>query len=174
MVNNSNAQEVLERDPQTQIMTTEMSSWVQTQSSRQALMATIRAKRAFIKSMDSITDMNPYLAVVLDDALVWMVQALNRVNDEKPSVSHSDNKKYFDEIWVYDESYTLEHWPDDTEYMVPSRENTKLWWSTLESGKKWHLLSFIESLASWSLGNIYWRCFRCSSAVLLKIIISSR
>ena len=28
---------------------------------------------------------------------------------------------------------TLKHQPDDTEYMVPSRENTKLWQSTSES-----------------------------------------
>ena len=25
------------------------------------------------------------------------------------------------------DSYNLEHQPDDTEYMVPSRENTKFW-----------------------------------------------
>ena len=39
MVNDSNAQEVLERDPQTQIMTTETSKRVQNQSSRHSLMA---------------------------------------------------------------------------------------------------------------------------------------
>ena len=71
-------------------MATEMSDRVQNQSSRQALMASIRARISFIKSMDSSSDMNPDLAVVIEDALVQMAQACNRVNDEEPSVTHSD------------------------------------------------------------------------------------
>ena len=54
MVNDSNTQEVLERSPHTQdtqITTTEMSDKVQNQSSRQAVMASIRVRRYFIKSM---------------------------------------------------------------------------------------------------------------------------
>ena len=39
MVNNSNAQEVTDRDPHTQVMTIETSARAQIQSSRQALMA---------------------------------------------------------------------------------------------------------------------------------------
>ena len=76
MVNDSNAQEVLEKEPQTQIITTQMSNRVHTQSSRQALMVSIKARRSFIKSMDSSSDMNPYLAVVIEDALMQMAQAL--------------------------------------------------------------------------------------------------
>ena len=52
MVNGSNTQEVSERDPQTQVMTTNTSSWIQNQSSRQALVASIRARRSFVKSTD--------------------------------------------------------------------------------------------------------------------------
>ena len=48
MVNDSNMQEVSERDPQTQVMTTNTSDRVQNQSSRQVLVAFIRAKRSFI------------------------------------------------------------------------------------------------------------------------------
>ena len=133
MVNDSNAQGVLERDPQTQITNTEMSDRTQNQSSGQALMASIRARRYFIGSTDLSSDMNPDLAAVIEDTLAQMAQALN--NDEEPSVTHSDNKEYFDETSVYEDSYTLEHWPDDTEYMVPSSKNTKLQWSTSESDK---------------------------------------
>ena len=39
-----------------------------------------------------------------------MAQTLNRVNDEEPSVTHSDNKEYFHETSVYEDSYTLEHY----------------------------------------------------------------
>ena len=109
MVNDSNAQEVLERDPQTQIMTTDMSIRVQNQSSRQALMASIRARRSFIESTDLSSGMNSDSAVVNEDALVQMVQDLNRVNDEEHSVTHSGNKEYFDETSVYEDSYSLEH-----------------------------------------------------------------
>ena len=52
MGNDSNMQEVLERDPQTQVMTTNMSDGVRNQSSRQALLASIRATRSFIESTD--------------------------------------------------------------------------------------------------------------------------
>ena len=38
-----------------------------------------------------------------------MAQALNRVTDEEPSVTCTDNKDIFDETSVYEDSYTLEH-----------------------------------------------------------------
>ena len=82
MVKDSNAQEVLERDPQTQIMTTEMSNGVHNQSSRQALMASIWARRSFIEITDLNSNMNPDLAVVIENPLVQMAQAFNKVNDE--------------------------------------------------------------------------------------------
>ena len=72
-------------------------------------MASIRARRSFIESIDWSSDMNPDLAAVIEDTLVQMAQALNRVNDEEPSVTHSDNKEYCDETSVYEDSYTLEH-----------------------------------------------------------------
>ena len=99
---------------------------VQRQSSRQALMASIRARRSFIENMDLSSDMNPDLAVVIEDALAQTAQAINRANDEKPSVTCSNSKEYFDETSVYEDSYTLEYQPDDTEYMVSSGKNTKL------------------------------------------------
>ena len=68
-------------------MTTNMSDRVQNQSSGQALMASIRARRFFIESTDSSSDMNPDSAVVIDDTLVKMAQALNRVTDEEPNVT---------------------------------------------------------------------------------------
>ena len=64
-----------------------------------------------------------------------MAQALNRVTNEESNVTHSDNKDYFDVTSIYKDSYNLEHWPDDTECMVPCREKTKFWQSTLESDK---------------------------------------
>ena len=69
--------------------------------------------------------MNPDSAVVIEDALEQMAQALNTVNDEEPTVTCSEIKDCFDETSVYEDSYTLERRPDDTEYMVLSRENTK-------------------------------------------------
>ena len=63
-------------------MTTDTSNRVQNQSSRQVLMASIRARRSFIKSTDSSPDMSPDSAVVIEDALMEMAQALIRVNDE--------------------------------------------------------------------------------------------
>ena len=109
MVNDSNGQAVLERDPQTQIKTTEMLNRAQNQSSSQTLMASIRARRSLIESTDMSSDMNPDLAVVIEDALVQMAEAHNRVCDEVPNVIHSDNKEFFDETSVYEDSYTLEH-----------------------------------------------------------------
>ena len=64
-----------------------------------------------------------------------MAQAVNRVTDEEPSVIHSSNQDDLDETSVYEDNYTLEHQPYDAEYMVPSRENTKLWQSTSKSKK---------------------------------------
>ena len=52
MVNDSNAQEVLERNPHTQITMTETSDRAQNQSSRQALIASFRARRSFIEGTD--------------------------------------------------------------------------------------------------------------------------
>ena len=72
MVNDSNTQEVSERDPQTHVMTTNTSDRVQNQSSRQALMASIKARRSFITSTDLSSDMNPDSAVVIEDNLVKM------------------------------------------------------------------------------------------------------
>ena len=108
-VNDSNAQELVERDPHTQIMTIEMSDRAQNQSSRQALMPSIRARRSFIESMDLSLDMNPDLVVVIEGALALMAQAINKANDEEPSVTCSDNEENCDETFVYEDSYTLEH-----------------------------------------------------------------
>ena len=46
------------------------------------------------------------------------------------------------------------------------------YWISLE--KKWHLLSFMESFANQSFLNTFLMCDKCSSAVLLNIIISSK
>ena len=81
MVNDSSMQEVLERDPQTQVATTNTSDRVENQSSRQALMASIRAKRYFIESTDSSSDTNPDSAVVIEDTFVKMAQAPNKVTE---------------------------------------------------------------------------------------------
>ena len=83
-VNDSNAQEVLERNPQTQIMTTEISNRVQNQSSRQELMASIRARRSFIKSTDLSSDMNPNSAVVIEDTLVKQLKLLIELMMKSP------------------------------------------------------------------------------------------
>ena len=79
--------------------------------------------------------MNPDSAVVIEDTLVKVAEALNIVTDEEPNVTQNDIKDYLDETSVYKDSYTLEHQPDDTEYMAPSRESTKFQWSTSESHK---------------------------------------
>ena len=98
-------------------------------------MASIRARRSFIKSTDLSSDVNPDSAVIIEDALEQMAQSLNRINDEEPSVTQCENKDCFDETPVYEDSYTLEHRPDDTEYIICFRENTKFWQLTSESGK---------------------------------------
>ena len=59
--------------------------------------------------MDLSSDMNQDSAVVIEDALMQTAQALNRVNDEEPSVSHRNNKEYFGETSVYKDSYTPEN-----------------------------------------------------------------
>ena len=51
-----------------------------------------------------------------------MVQALNTGNDGEPSITPCKNTDCFHETSVYEDSYSLEHRPDDTEYMVPSRK----------------------------------------------------
>ena len=121
MVNDSNMLEVSERDPHYTYQYVRNG----TKSSRQALMASIRPRRYFIESTDSSSDMNPDSAVVIEDTLVKMAQALNRVTDKEPSVTCNGNQDDLDETSVYMDSYTLEHRPDDTEHMVPSKENTK-------------------------------------------------
>ena len=64
MVNDSNTQKVLERSQHTQVLT-ETSYRVQNQSSKQALMASMRARRSFIESTGLSSDVNPGLAVVI-------------------------------------------------------------------------------------------------------------
>ena len=121
MVKDSNMLELSERD----LHYTNQHVRNGTKSSRQALMASIRARRYFIESTDSSSDMNPDSAVVIEDTLVKMAQALNRVTDTEPSVTCNGNQDDLDETSVYKDSYTLEHRPDDTEHIVPSKENTK-------------------------------------------------
>ena len=99
-VNDSNMQEVLERNPQIQVMTTNTSGRVQNQSSRQALVTSIRTGRSFMKSTDSSLDMNPDSVVFIKDTLVKMAQAFNRTTDEEPNVTHSNNTDYIDETSV--------------------------------------------------------------------------
>ena len=72
-------------------------------------MASIRARRSFIESTDSSSHMNPDSAVVIEDTLEKMTQALNRVTGKELSVTHNDNKDYLDGASVYKDSYTLEH-----------------------------------------------------------------
>ena len=59
--------------------------------------------------MDLSSDMNPDLAVVIEDALAFMAQAINKANDEEFSETHSNKKENCDETSVYEDSYTLEH-----------------------------------------------------------------
>ena len=75
-------------------MTTDTSDKVQNQSSRQAMMASIRTK-SFIESTDLSSDMLLDSAVVIGDTLMEMAQVLNRVTDKKPSVTHGNNKDNF-------------------------------------------------------------------------------
>ena len=72
-------------------------------------MASIRARRSFIDSTDLSSDMNHDSAVVIEDTLVKMAPALDRVTDKEPIVMCSNNKDYFDETSIYKDSYTLEH-----------------------------------------------------------------
>ena len=53
--------------------------------------------------------MNPDSAVVIEDTLVKMAQAPNKVTDEEPSVTHSGDQDYLDETSIYKDIYTLEH-----------------------------------------------------------------
>ena len=82
---------------------------VQNQSFRQALMTLIRARRLFIESTDSSSDINPDSSVVIEDTLVKMVQAFTRVTYEEQSVTHSCNQDDLNETSVYEDIYTLEH-----------------------------------------------------------------
>ena len=69
----------------------------------------IRARGSFIDSTDLSSDMNPDSAMVIENTLVKMAQALNRDIDEEPSVICSNNRDNVEEISVYEDSYTLEH-----------------------------------------------------------------
>ena len=95
-MNDSNTQEALERSLHTQVMTTEISDRTQNQSSRQALMASIRARRSYIKSVDWSSDMDPDLAVVIEDALEFTAQAINKSNDKELSEMCSNKKENYD------------------------------------------------------------------------------
>ena len=108
-MNDSNIQEVLERAPQTQSTISNTLDRVKTQSSREALMASIRARRSFIDSTDLSSEMNPDSAVAIKNTLEKMAQALNKDIDEEPSVTCNNNTDNFDEISVYKDSYTPEH-----------------------------------------------------------------
>ena len=88
-MNDSDTQEGLERNPHTQVTTTETSERVQNQSSRQVLMVSIRARGSFIKSIDLSSDMNPDSAVVIEDTLAFMTQAINKASNEDLSEMHS-------------------------------------------------------------------------------------
>ena len=70
-------------------------------------MASIRARRSFIESTDLSSDMNPDSAMVIEDTLVKMAQAFNKVTDEEPSVTCSSNQDNLNETSVYEDSYTL-------------------------------------------------------------------
>ena len=56
-------------------------------------MASIRARRSFIDSMDLSSDINPDLAVVIEDALAFTAQAVNKANDEELSETCSNRSK---------------------------------------------------------------------------------
>ena len=72
-------------------------------------MASIRARRSFIESTDLSSDMNLALVVVIEDALAFTAQAINKANDEELSEMHSNEKENCDEASVYEDSHTLEH-----------------------------------------------------------------
>ena len=55
------------------------------------------------------SDINPDLAVVIEDALALMAQTINKANDKGSGVTHSDIKENYDETSVYENSYILEH-----------------------------------------------------------------
>ena len=71
-------------------------------------MVSIKARRSFFGSTYLSSDMNTDSAVVIEDTVVKMVQALNRVTDKEPSVTLSSNQDNLDETSVYEDSYTLE------------------------------------------------------------------
>ena len=101
-------QEISKRDSQPQVMTTNTSDRVQNQSPRQVLKTSIKVRRSFIEGTDLGSDMNP-----------------------DSSVKYSSDQDNPDGTSVYKASSILEHHqysPIYTdEYMVPSRENAKLW-----------------------------------------------
>ena len=78
-------------------MTTEMSDRHKNQPPRQALLASIRASRSFIKRADLSSDMNPGLAVVIEDTLVFTAQAINKTNGKELNKTHSNKKENCDE-----------------------------------------------------------------------------
>ena len=72
-------------------------------------MISIKARRSFIESIDSSSDMNPDSVVVTEDTLVKMAQTLNRVTDEEPSVTHRSDQDNLDDTSVFEDSYLLEY-----------------------------------------------------------------
>ena len=63
---------------------------------------------------------------MIEDALTFMAQAINKANDEELTERHSNKKENCNETSVCEDSYTLEHQPDEAEYLVPSSEHAKL------------------------------------------------
>ena len=80
-----------------------------------------------MKSTVLSSDINPDLAVVIEDTLASTAQAINKANDGQLSETQCNKKENGEKTSVYEDSYTLEHQPDEAEYMVPSSENVKLW-----------------------------------------------
>ena len=59
--------------------------------------------------MDLSSDMSSDLNVVIEDALAFTTQAINKANDEELSKTCSNKKENCDETLVYEDSYTFEH-----------------------------------------------------------------
>ena len=72
-------------------------------------MASIRARRSFIESTNSSSEMNTRFSCGYEDTLVKMAEALDRVTDEEPSITHSGIQDDLNETSVYEDSYALEN-----------------------------------------------------------------
>ena len=75
-------------------------------------MTSIKARRSFIESTDSGSDMNPDLSAVIEDTLVKMSQAINIVTDVEPSLTCSGDQGNLDETSAHEDSSILEHHQD--------------------------------------------------------------